>query len=338
MKYLLSFGFILGLTISYAQKAPDFTITDSDGLVHNLYADHLDQGQTVVLDLFFTTCPPCINLVPWLEDKYLNWGSGQYDVEFIALSVQSFDSNADVGQFKNQYGVAYPGSGNDGGGKTAAVPYQSGQFGPYYGTPTLVIIAPDGTVTQGFSYDDFDDLIAATGATGMEDNGNNNMPTSISVNSTAPSGISPTEIKYFLKSANTDNPKYEIQPIGSAIAFDYPSDTYPVLENPVIIVEASGAINEGVRPFHLVKLRKHILELEPFTTEAQLLAADVNSDGQIRPNDILNMQKAILELIDVFPNGTPSWKSIPAQIDLIENPGGNIDINFQLVKIGNLSN
>jgi hypothetical protein len=32
----------------------DFTITDSDGVTHNLY-ESLDQGMTIMLDLFFST-------------------------------------------------------------------------------------------------------------------------------------------------------------------------------------------------------------------------------------------------------------------------------------------
>ncbi len=35
-------------------QIPDFTITDSDGVTHNLYQS-LDQGMTIMLDLFFST-------------------------------------------------------------------------------------------------------------------------------------------------------------------------------------------------------------------------------------------------------------------------------------------
>lgn len=337
MKFIISI-FLLALSlVAYTQTAPDFQITDSDGIVHNLYADHLNQGQTVVLKLFFTTCPPCIQLAPWMEEKYQNWGAGQYDVEFIELSILTGDSNADVAQYKIDRGITFPGAGFDGGGKDAAQVYKSGMFGPYFGTPSLVIIAPNGTVAQGFSYDDFDSLIAATGATGMSD-GMIDEVTTYNVNSTIPTTSVPDNLKYILKPANADNPNYDILAItGGALNFDYPSLNFPELIDPVIVIELEGDIVDNtIKPHDLLQIKKHILELEPFTEEYQLLAADLNSDGKIKPHDLLILQKALLGLITEFPNGTPSWISIPAEIILTESLGNTININFQLIKVGNI--
>jgi len=334
--------YILGLLFTFsfitAQTAPDFTVTDSDGVVHDLYKDHLDQGQTVVLKLFFTSCPPCIALAPWMEDKYQQWGAGQYDVEFIELSTLQSDSNADVANYKIQHGVTFPGVGADGGSVDAGLIYKSGTFGPYYGTPSLVIIAPNGTVTQGFPYDDFDDLVAATGATGMDNGSGMDDPTTFTLNINTQSTTTPEDLKYILKPANADVPKYDILSItGGDLSFEYPSTQFPEIENPVIVVEVDGPISDGsVRPSDILVIRKHILELETMTEPYQLLAADVNSDDKISVRDILDLTKAILELVDEFPNDTPSWKSIPAQIELTEDPGEAISIDFQLIKIGNV--
>lgn len=41
-------------TMTGFNQIPDFTITDSDGVTHNLY-ESLDQGMTIMLDLFFST-------------------------------------------------------------------------------------------------------------------------------------------------------------------------------------------------------------------------------------------------------------------------------------------
>ena len=342
MKTLISIFFLSFSLVAFSQTAPDFQITDSDGVVHNLYADHLDQGQTVVIKLFFTSCPPCIQLAPWMEEKYQNWGAGEFDVEFIELSILTSDSNADVAQFKLNHGVTFPGAGFDGGGKDAAEVYKSGMFGSYFGTPSLAIIAPNGSVTQGFSYDDFDDLIAATGATGTSGgNGGGGMMdqvTTYNINSTINTSSVPQNLKYILKPAGADNPSYDILAItGGSLIFDYPSADFPEIVDPVISLQAEGDIVDNtVKPHDLVQIRKHILELEPLTEEYQLLAADLNSDGKIKPHDLLTLQKALLGLITEFPNGTPSWLSIPAEIPLSENLGNTVNIDFQLIKVGNV--
>jgi thiol-disulfide isomerase/thioredoxin len=129
-----------------AQLAPDFTITDSDGQEHTLYADYLNQGKTVLIEVFFTTCPPCNAFAPHMEPMYMEWGSGQYDVEFFDLSNKSFDTDALVNAYTANHGHTYPAAGVDGGSLQAVAPYQSGTFGPFFGTPTFIVIAPDGTV------------------------------------------------------------------------------------------------------------------------------------------------------------------------------------------------
>lgn len=339
MRIIYIFCLLISFSFLSAQTAPDFKVTDSDGVEHELYKDHLDKGQTVVLKLFFTTCPPCIQLAPWMEEKYQAWGAGQYDVEFIELSTLTSDSNADVANYKIQHGVTFPGVGDDGGGREAGLIYRSGTFGPYFGTPSLVIIAPDGTVEMGFSYDDFDDLVAATGATGMDDPSGMDDPTSYTLNIDTKSSSTPSNIKYILKPANAATPSYNILSItGGSLSFEYPSDEFPEIENPVIVVQADGDLSDGsLTPSDLTVLRKHVLELEIMTEEHQLLASDVNSDDKVNVVDILNLTKAILELVDDFPNDTPSWKSIPAQIALSKDPGESINIDFQLVKIGNVN-
>jgi len=261
------FLFLFSMGSLYGQQAPDFTITDSDGIVHNLYEDHLDQGQTVVLKLFFTTCPPCLQTLPWVKDKYVQWGSGQYDVEFIEISTQAFDSNEDVADYRAQKGVLYPGVGSDGGSLEVAATYKSGDYGPYYGTPTFVIIAPDGTVTMEINYDNFDEKLAATGATGMEDDSNDDPKTVIITQSIASNSSVPTSVNYFLKPAGADTPKYNISTLtNGTLNFEYPSDDFPEIEDPEIIVEVDGPIyGDGMNVLDLLSMRKHILELDPFT-------------------------------------------------------------------------
>ena len=94
VQVLLKFRCLLVIFISILVIQPNFsqmtmhnfTVTDSQGNTHNLYTSYLDQGKTVVIKFFFTTCPPCIAISPQWQDKYEAWGSGNNDVEFLDAS------------------------------------------------------------------------------------------------------------------------------------------------------------------------------------------------------------------------------------------------------------
>jgi len=81
MKKLLLFIFATMLTIStFAQLpngsiAPDWTMTDLDGVEHNMYS-YLNDGYTVVIDFSAVWCGPCWNyhVSGALEDLYINHG------------------------------------------------------------------------------------------------------------------------------------------------------------------------------------------------------------------------------------------------------------------------
>ena len=69
-------------------NAPDFTATDINGVSHSLYADFLDQGIPVIMDISATWCPPCWNYheTHALKDLYNIYGpeaSNEVGVLFI---------------------------------------------------------------------------------------------------------------------------------------------------------------------------------------------------------------------------------------------------------------
>ncbi len=171
---LLSLILCLGcLTSTYAQQAPDFTITDTHGDTHTLYADYLNQGYTVVLDLFFVNCGYCNALASYLEPTYQQWGGGNGDVQFFSLSPS--DANAAIINFEDQHGLTFPAAGIDGDGDLAQMPYTNGELGESYGYPTLVVIAPDGSIQAAIggggvpnqsTIDELNEEITNTGATG----------------------------------------------------------------------------------------------------------------------------------------------------------------------------
>ena len=130
-----------------AQDAPDFTVTDSKGVEHELYKDYLDLGKTVVLKVFFTTCPPCNAIAPATQQLNLDWGDGDFDVEFFDFSTRGADVDGLIDAYGERHGLSFPGVGRDGGSIQALAPYRSGDYGTYRGTPSYIVIAPDKSVT-----------------------------------------------------------------------------------------------------------------------------------------------------------------------------------------------
>lgn len=174
MRVNLLFILLISFSSIFGQTAPDFTVTDSQGNIHKLFADYLHQDKTVVLKIFFVACPPCNAIAPHLEPLYQKWGGGQADVQFIELSVLQSDTDAKINVYKDSHNTTFPAVGGQGGSVAAAEPYKNGTFGVYTGTPTFVVIAPDKTVNydvfgsgiQG-TVDAIDAAIEATGATGI---------------------------------------------------------------------------------------------------------------------------------------------------------------------------
>lgn len=164
------FSLFLSSTLMIAQEAPDFTVTTVHGEEFNLYTE-LDEGKTIVVDIFFVNCPPCNGIAPFIQDLNLKWGDGAADVEFISLT--DVDTNAEIIPYEELHSLTFPAAGTDGGGSDAVAPYKSGSFGQFFGYPTILVIAPDKTVNYdvwGSSFQETTDLLDAaieqTGATG----------------------------------------------------------------------------------------------------------------------------------------------------------------------------
>ena len=123
--------------------APDFTITDINGNVFNLYSE-LDQGKTVILDLFATWCSPCWSftssgIMGELETNYPN------EVKCVAIEAdpstpasELYGGGSSVGDWSSiiDYTLADASSGS------MPNEYNTGTF------PTVYRICPDRSVTE----------------------------------------------------------------------------------------------------------------------------------------------------------------------------------------------
>ncbi|MFN7119633.1 MAG: hypothetical protein ACK4TA_22745 [Saprospiraceae bacterium] len=296
--------------------APDFTITTSDGVQRRLYADYLDQGKAVVLKLFFTTCPVCLEMDPLLEPFYYEWGSGTGPVEFISLSIRANDSNDDVRRYKNMIGQLYPGAGSDGGSLTASQPYTNGTYGFFSGSPTFVVIAPDRTVKynpRGENYtatiDSIEQALISLGvikpAVDFHLKG--------SIISADSSGIPQVRIR-----VRNIGPDSILTDSAGNFSFTMPlvaDNTYRLQ------LERDDDPANGVTTFDVVKVQRHVLGIEPFTSPYQLLAADVDRSGAVTVADVIQMRRVVLRIDPKFSKSN-AWLFLNGNYTLndIENP------------------
>ncbi len=107
----------------------DFTIISTNGDTLNLY-NTLDEGKTVFIDLFFTTCGYCQSYAPIIENIYQNTGSGQDNIVFWGISSDNYDSDPIIETYKSNFGVSNPCAGPQGGGISAHNTVVAGQEFP----------------------------------------------------------------------------------------------------------------------------------------------------------------------------------------------------------------
>jgi len=124
-------------------QAVDFTVTDVNGVVYNLF-DILNGGQHVCIDFFFDTCPPCQATSPYFKQTYTNFGCNSEDIFFIAIDVG--DTDAEVIAYENSILGGAPGypsvSGLGGGGNAVCSTYGISAY------PTYILIRPDQAIIE----------------------------------------------------------------------------------------------------------------------------------------------------------------------------------------------
>ncbi len=326
-------SFMLNSIRLSGQAAPDFTITDSDGNAHTLYEDYLDQGKSVLIKIFFTTCPPCNQVAPFMEPFYQEWGAGEHDVEFFELSDKAFDTDEEVNAYKTTYGMTFPGAGSEGGSLEAVAPYKSGDFGSFTGTPTFVVIAPDGTVQfdvfgSGIAgqFEALDQALLETGAVKPVE-----MAEPVTVNGTVQTTIGENPL------ANVIIEVFESEAPGSELimadttgqdgqtGFTFFADS--ISADAVIRARKPGIAGNGLTGIDLVRIQRHLLAIETFTEGFQYLISDANGSNTISALDLVEFQKIILGIKEGFNDGK-SWYLIPEEVEIPLN-GNQVPSGFQ---------
>lgn len=90
--------------------------------------------------------------------------------------------------------------------------------------------------------------------------------------------------------------------------------------------ERNTDVTNGVTTFDIALMSKHILDIQPLQSPYQLIAADVNRDGQIDGVDMLLTRNLILRRMTSFPNNT-AWRFIPKNY-VFKNPLNPFEEDF----------
>ncbi len=325
MKNLSFLLLLLASLRTAASTAPDFTVTTSDNQVKHLYADYINQQKLLVIELFFTTCPPCATHAPLVQTLYQN-SLANYPgkVEFMLISTLGTDTNAKVATYKTSKGQTMPGVGTDGGSAAARQPYTSNQFGPFQGTPTFIVIAP------------------GSGEVYFDIRGGSAQETMLLLSQKMAELLPPpAPVPCFLKTY-FDNPLDSVLITVDAPSFDttflatgsYTLANIAALQNATYTVSATktGPALDGISTSDLVVISRHILGLDPLTPAWKELAADNNCSGSITTFDILLARKLILGINTSLP--CDKWRFVADPVATTSNGGC---LNFRGVKLGDLN-
>ena len=135
--------------IAVGDKAPDFTLTDTDGKTHKL-SDYTSQGKIVVLEWFNPGCPWVVRVHEKSDVMAKTAEANKDSVVWLAVNSgapgkqgHGKELNAEM---KQKWSIGYP-----------ILLDETGSVGKSFGakvTPHMFVIAPDGTLAYAGAIDD----------------------------------------------------------------------------------------------------------------------------------------------------------------------------------------
>jgi len=252
-----------------------------------------------------------------MEPFYQEWGAGDHDVEFFLMTDKNSDTDPLVVTYHTTYGETFPAISKHGGSLTAVEPYKNGSFGPWSGTPTFIVIAPDGTVqydVDGLNNElTIDAIDAALLATGAEKPSQGENPVLVG-------GL----VQFLSGNSGIGNALVQVVDTTNNVIVQDITDANGAFSLEVLLSEVQpgwqlkvvkeGSPTNGVNAIDLVKIQKHLLFVEPMDNPYSKLAADANGSGTINSLDIVTLLKLLLGVTTHFPD-QQSWIFVPADTD-----------------------
>ncbi|VAW57919.1 hypothetical protein MNBD_GAMMA11-29 [hydrothermal vent metagenome] len=145
--------------LAQATYLPDLELTGDDGKKHHIN-DYIGRGRWTTVMVWGPKCPACIAEMPEIQSLYEDKDETGIDVLGLVIDYPSFNYARlkQVQQFKEDYSITFPGL------LISSKIYDSFSIGWLKGTPTMILINPEGKVaavrTGGLSRNFIENFIA----------------------------------------------------------------------------------------------------------------------------------------------------------------------------------
>ena len=127
----------------------------------------------------------------------------------------------------------------------------------------------------------------------------------------------------FLNCNHPEYPRSEYTDANGYYSFDAVPDEFSAC---FITVDKPGDYLYDVSTLDLVKIMRHLLGLQPFTTPYQRIAADLSNDSKVSVSDLILHRRLILGVITELPSSS-SWKFLDSNFEFTDPNDPWTDLN-----------
>ncbi len=116
------------------------------------------------------------------------------------------------------------------------------------------------------------------------------------------------------------------QRVESSLDGNYFMPNLEMYQDYEVIPYRNNDLLEGISTMDLIMLGEHLLEISTLNSPYQLIAADINNDGEVTISDMIALRRAILIIDEEFQNNT-SWRFVDGEFDF-PNPANPFASSF----------